>query len=145
MTQAILDVKGVNLVSSRRMQQVAPGDPTLEENSENASAVPIINKLWQKETFLYAQVQGVEVSSGATTRWKAVVLIKTKDFGDIEVDSVSTKSRIAKQMAAFQAVPKLNDLLIPEIHTMKAHAKQQMYIKTIRPQARRRRSFSERD
>lgn len=145
-TQDTVAAKGANLASLRRMQRAGFSALSPEENAQNAAAVSILNQLWQKEKFLCKpKCTLLEISSGATMRWRAVIFIKTADFGDIEADGISGKRRAAKQMAAFQALKKLKELNFPGIDKINVHAKPQKLITSQPPEQIEQELFQEDD
>jgi hypothetical protein len=141
MTQETVDTKGANVLDAARSQG------TEDESAENsatklspqltadiAAAVSILNQLWQKEMFLCKpKWSNVPVSSGATGRWKCTLLVKTKQVGDVEVESILSQKKHARQMAAYEAVKKLRELNFRGIEQINVHAKPQNNIVSVAP------------
>lgn len=135
-TQATVDTKGAYVPCSGRSQMASSSANKMSPKmmGDIAAAVSILNQLWQKEKFeCKPKWSTFPVSSGATGRWKCTLLIKTKQFGEVEVESTSPQKKFAKQLTAFEAVKKLKELKIPGIDQINVHAKPQNNIVTVAP------------
>jgi hypothetical protein len=128
LTQAVVDSKGTFAPPSARGQGSGSGNGqlTAAEARDIAAAVSILNQLWQKENFTCKpKWVNAPVSSGATGRWRCTLLIRTRKFGDVEVESVLSQKKQARQMAAHLAVQKLRQMGFPGIDDINVHAKPQ--------------------